>query len=75
MLEVHAWEPDANSGKPPFGLHEKGVPFIFYDTGIAALRAAPRLAAADWRNSHASRSGWGGGAIPLGDTDERITDR
>ncbi|HEY7805895.1 MAG TPA: glutathione S-transferase family protein [Croceibacterium sp.] len=29
MLEVHTWEPNANSGKPLFCLHEKGVPFTY----------------------------------------------
>lgn len=27
MIEVHTWEPNANSGKPLFCLAEKGVPF------------------------------------------------
>lgn len=28
MIEVHTWEPNANSGKPLLCLHEKGVPFV-----------------------------------------------
>lgn len=27
-VEVHTWEPNANSGKPLLCLHEKGVPFV-----------------------------------------------
>jgi GSH-dependent disulfide-bond oxidoreductase len=30
MLEVHTWQPNANSGKPLFCLHEKGVPFTYH---------------------------------------------
>lgn len=30
MLEVHSWEPNANSGKPLFCLKEKQVPFIIH---------------------------------------------
>jgi hypothetical protein len=26
MREVHAWEPDANSGEPALGLHENSSP-------------------------------------------------
>ena len=28
MIEVHTWEPNANSGKPLLCLHEKQVPFV-----------------------------------------------
>lgn len=30
MIEVHTWEPNANSGKPLFCLAEKGVPFVHH---------------------------------------------
>jgi len=30
MLDVYTWEPNANSGKPLFCLHEKGVPFTYH---------------------------------------------
>lgn len=30
MLEVHTWQPNANSGKPLFCLHEKGAPFTYH---------------------------------------------
>ena len=30
MLDVYSWEPNANSGKPLFCLHEKGVPFTYH---------------------------------------------
>lgn len=30
MIAVHTWEPNANSGKPLFCLHEKGVPFAYH---------------------------------------------
>jgi glutathione S-transferase/GST-like protein len=30
MLEVYTWQPNANSGKPLFCLHEKGVPFTYH---------------------------------------------
>jgi glutathione S-transferase/GST-like protein len=36
MLEVHTWEPNANSGKPLFCLHEKGVPFIHHYIDMGA---------------------------------------
>jgi len=36
MLEVHTWEPNANSGKPLFCLHEKGVPFIYHYVDMGA---------------------------------------
>lgn len=29
MVEVYAWEPNANSGKPPFCLTEMRVPAVF----------------------------------------------
>ena len=29
-VEVHTWEPNANSGKPLLCLHEKGVPFVHH---------------------------------------------
>jgi glutathione S-transferase/GST-like protein len=37
MIEVFAWEPNANSGKPLLCLHEKGVPFtdLYIDIGVA----------------------------------------
>jgi glutathione S-transferase/GST-like protein len=35
-VEVYTWEPNANSGKPLFALHEKGVPFThhYIDMGV-----------------------------------------
>ena len=36
MLDVYTWEPNANSGKPLFCLHEKGVPFTYHYTDMAA---------------------------------------
>lgn len=30
MLEVYTWQPNANSGKPLFCLHEKQVPFTYH---------------------------------------------
>ena len=30
MLDIYTWEPNANSGKPLFCLHEKGVPFTYH---------------------------------------------
>ena len=36
MLEVHTWEPNANSGKPLFCLHEKGVPFTYHYVDMGA---------------------------------------
>jgi glutathione S-transferase/GST-like protein len=46
MLEVHTWEPNANSGKPLFCLHEKGVPFTYHyvDMGAHAHHAPAFLA-------------------------------
>jgi glutathione S-transferase/GST-like protein len=46
MLEVHTWEPNANSGKPLFCLHEKGVPFTYHyvDMGAHEHHAAEFLA-------------------------------
>ena len=34
MLEVNTWQPNANSGKPLFCLHEKGVPFTYHDVDM-----------------------------------------
>ena len=36
MLEVHTWEPNANSGKPLFCLKEKGVPFEYHYVDMGA---------------------------------------
>lgn len=36
MLEVHTWEPNANSGKPLFCLQEKGVPFTHHYVDMGA---------------------------------------
>lgn len=36
MLDVHTWEPNANSGKPLFCLHEKGVPFTYHYVDMGA---------------------------------------
>jgi len=36
MLEVHTWEPNANSGKPLFCLKEKGVPFTYHYIDMGA---------------------------------------
>ena len=36
MLDVYTWEPNANSGKPLFCLHEKGVPFTYHYIDIGA---------------------------------------
>jgi hypothetical protein len=36
MLEVHTWEPNANSGKPPFSLKEKGAPFAYHSIDMSA---------------------------------------
>jgi hypothetical protein len=36
MLEVHTWEPNANSGEPPFCLKEKGVPFAYHSIDMSA---------------------------------------
>ena len=36
MLDVYTWEPNANSGKPLFCLHEKGVPFTYHFIDIGA---------------------------------------
>jgi glutathione S-transferase/GST-like protein len=46
VLEVHTWEPNANSGKPLFCLHEKGVPFTYHyvDMGAHAHHAPEFLA-------------------------------
>lgn len=46
MLEVHTWEPNANSGKPLFCLKEKGVPFVhrYVDMGAHAHFAPEFLA-------------------------------
>lgn len=35
MLEVYTWEPNANSGKPLFGLLEKRVPFVLHYVDMA----------------------------------------
>lgn len=35
-VEVYAWEPNANSGKPLLCLHEKGVPFIHHHVDVGA---------------------------------------
>jgi len=37
MLDVYSWEPNANSGKPLFCLHEKGVEFTYHYIDIGAL--------------------------------------
>ena len=46
MLDVYTWEPNANSGKPLFCLHEKGVPFTYHyiDMGAHEHHAAEFLA-------------------------------
>jgi glutathione S-transferase/GST-like protein len=36
MLDVYSWEPNANSGKPLFCLHEKGVEFTYHYIDIGA---------------------------------------
>jgi glutathione S-transferase/GST-like protein len=36
MLDVYTWEPNANSGKPLFCLHEKGVPFTYHYIDVGA---------------------------------------
>ena len=36
MLDVYTWEPNANSGKPLFCLHEKGVPFTYHYVDMGA---------------------------------------
>jgi glutathione S-transferase/GST-like protein len=36
MLDVYTWEPNANSGKPLFCLHEKGVPFTYHYIDMGA---------------------------------------
>jgi len=36
MLDVYSWEPDANSGKPLFCLHEKGIEFTFHFIDLLA---------------------------------------
>jgi glutathione S-transferase/GST-like protein len=45
MLDVYTWEPNANSGKPLFCLHEKGVPFTYHyiDMGAHEHHAAQFL--------------------------------
>lgn len=35
-VEVHTWEPNANSGKPLLCLHEKGVPFVHHYVDMGA---------------------------------------
>jgi len=42
-VEVHTWEPNANSGKPLLCLHEKQVPFVhrYVDMGRAST-TSPR---------------------------------
>ena len=35
MLEVYTWQPNANSGKPLFCLHEKQVPFTYHYVDMA----------------------------------------
>lgn len=45
MLEVHTWQPNANSGKPLLCLHEKGVPFTYHYVDMGKQRwavAGPR---------------------------------
>jgi glutathione S-transferase/GST-like protein len=37
MIEVHTWEPNANSGKPLLLLKEKGVDFDFHYVNMGAL--------------------------------------
>ncbi len=46
MLDVYTWEPNANSGKPLFCLHEKGAPFTYHyiDMGAHEHHAPPFLA-------------------------------
>ena len=46
MLEVYTWQPNANSGKPLFCLHEKQVPFVYHhvDMGRRAHFAPEYLA-------------------------------
>ena len=46
MLDVYTWEPNANSGKPLFCLHEKGVPFTchYIDMGTHEHHAPEFLA-------------------------------
>lgn len=36
MLDVYTWEPNANSGKPLFCLHEKGVSFTYHYVDMGA---------------------------------------
>jgi glutathione S-transferase/GST-like protein len=36
MLDVYTWEPNANSGKPLFSLHEKGIPFTYHYIDMGA---------------------------------------
>jgi GST-like protein len=36
MLDVYTWEPNANSGKPLFCLHEKGIPFTYHYIDMGA---------------------------------------
>jgi glutathione S-transferase/GST-like protein len=36
MLDVYTWEPNANSGKPLFCLHEKRVPFTYHYIDMGA---------------------------------------
>jgi glutathione S-transferase/GST-like protein len=35
-VDVHTWEPNANSGKPLFALHEKGVTFTHHYVDMGA---------------------------------------
>jgi GSH-dependent disulfide-bond oxidoreductase len=35
-IQVHSWEPNANSGKPLFALHEKGVAFTHHYVDMGA---------------------------------------
>jgi glutathione S-transferase/GST-like protein len=46
MLEVYSWQPNANSGKPLFCLHEKGVPLAhhYVDMGKRELFSLQFLA-------------------------------
>jgi glutathione S-transferase/GST-like protein len=45
-VEVHTWEPNANSGKPLLTLHEKGVEFVhhYVDMGVREHFSAAFLA-------------------------------
>jgi glutathione S-transferase/GST-like protein len=46
MLDVYTWEPNANSGKPLFCLHEKGVPFTYHYIDMGAYEHhAPKFLA------------------------------